>query len=288
MLFRSSWIAPVDGVLNVWVAPAGDASAGRPGTSDKARGIRQYFWAYRPDTLLYLRDSGGDEDFRLYAVDLASGASRDLTPFENTRAVVYEVSHLHPDQVLVGMNDRDRQWHDLYRVDLASGERTLVQRNSERIAGYLTDPDFQVRLAIRSRDDGGSDVLRPTEDGGWEVRESIGFDDFLTTGYLSITSDGRSAYLRESRERNTVALYEVDLESGERSLVFEDPRADVSDALVHPRSGRAQAVAANYLRNEWTVLDQDIATDMERLRAIGPGRSWVAPRGTMPARLIIP
>lgn len=273
-----SWIAPVDGVLNVWVAPAGDASAGRPVTSDKARGIRQYFWAYRPDTLLYLRDSGGDEDFRLYAVDLASGASRDLTPFENTRAVVYEVSHLHPDQVLVGMNDRDRQWHDLYRVDLASGERTLVQRNSERIAGYLTDPDFQVRLAIRSRDDGGSDVLRPTEDGGWEVRESIGFDDFLTTGYLSITSDGRSAYLRESRERNTVALFEVDLESGERSLVFEDPRADVSDALVHPRSGRAQAVAANYLRNEWTVLDQDIATDMERLRAIGPGEASVSAR----------
>lgn len=273
-----SWIAPVDGVLNVWVAPAGDASAGRPVTSDKARGIRQYFWAYRPDTLLYLRDSGGDEDFRLYAVDLASGSSRDLTPFENTRAVVYEVSHLHPDQVLVGMNDRDRQWHDLYRVDLASGERTLVQRNSERIAGYLTDPDFRVRLAIRSREDGGSDVLQPTEDGGWELRESIGFDDFLTTGYLSVTSDGRSAYLRESRDRNTVALYEVDLDSGERTLVFEDPRADVSDALVHPRSGRAQAVAANYLRNEWTVLDQDIAADMERLRAIGPGEASVSAR----------
>ncbi|MBX3724571.1 MAG: S9 family peptidase [Xanthomonadales bacterium] len=273
-----SWIAPVDGVLNVWVAPADDVAASRAVTSDTARGIRQYFWSYRPDTLLYLRDSGGDEDFHLYAVDLVRGTSRDLTPFESTRAVVYEVSHLHPDQILVGMNDRDRQWHDLYRVDLASGERSLVQRNSERIAGYLTGPDFRVRLATRSREDGGTDVLEPTEDGGWKVRESIGFDDYLTTGYLSVTTDGASVYLRESRDRNTVALYEVDLASGERTLVFEDPRADVSDALVHPQTGRAQAVAANYLRNEWTVLDQEIATDMERLRALGAGEASVSAR----------
>lgn len=273
-----SWIAPVDGVLNVWVAPAGDVAAGRPVTTDTARGIRQYFWSYRPDTLLYLRDSGGDEDFHLYSVDLASGASRDLTPFQNTRAVVYGVSHLHPDQVLVGMNDRDRQWHDLYRVELASGERTLVQRNSERIAGYLTDPDFQVRLAMRARDDGGMDILEPGEDGGWDLRETIGFDDALTSGYLAVTSDGATAYLRESRERDTVALYAVDLASGERRLVFEDPRADFSDVLVHPATGQAQAAAANYLRNEWTVIDQAIATDMERLRALGAGEASVTSR----------
>src|SRR5690606_25980640 len=76
-----SWVAPLDGTLNVWVAPADDLSAAKAVTRDTARGIRSYFWSYRPDTLLYLRDSGGDEDFHLYAVDLTSGESRDLTPF---------------------------------------------------------------------------------------------------------------------------------------------------------------------------------------------------------------
>ena len=128
-----SWIAPVDGTLNVWVAPVDDPADARPVTKDTARGIRNYFWTYRPGVLLYLRDAGGDEDFHLYAVDVASGESRDLTPFEKTTAQVVGVSERHPDTILVGMNDRDPAWHDLYRVDLASGQRTLVERNDASI-----------------------------------------------------------------------------------------------------------------------------------------------------------
>src|SRR3546814_4826072 len=96
---------------------------------------------------LYLRDNGGDENFHLHAVDLASGESRDLTPYEKTRAFVTGVSHLHPDSVLVGMNDRDAKWHDLYSVDLGSGERTLVERNTQEFSGYVADADYKVQLA---------------------------------------------------------------------------------------------------------------------------------------------
>ena len=65
-----SWVAAVDGVMNVWIAPAEDVTKARAVTTDKARGIRQYFWSYRPATLLYMRDTGGDEDFHLFSVDL--------------------------------------------------------------------------------------------------------------------------------------------------------------------------------------------------------------------------
>ncbi|MDH5822463.1 S9 family peptidase [Luteimonas sp. RD2P54] len=273
-----SWIAPVDGVLNVWVAPADDVDAARAVTSDDARGIRQYFWAHQPDTLLYLRDSGGDENFHLYAVDLESGESRDLTPFENTRAFVSGVSHLHPESVLVSMNDRDPQWHDLYRVDLASGERTLVEENTEQFAGYLADADYQVRLAMRARDDGGQDVLRPDGEGGWELAEEIPFDDFLSTSYVGFTTDGETAYLLESRERNTTALVAVDMDSGEKTVVFENPRADVDDALTDPVTGEVQAASSNYLREEWTAIDDAIAADLEKLEAIGPGVASVSAR----------
>ena len=273
-----SWVAPVEGTLNIWIAPAGDVGEARPITRDAARGISQYHWSYLPDTLLYLRDIGGDENFRLFAVDLTTGKSRDLTPYEDTLALVYGVSSKHPGTVLVGLNDRDAQWHDLYRIDLASGERTLVELNTRDFAGYLTDDDYRVRLAMRDREDGGQDVLRPDGHGGWQVSEHIPFEDALTTWYTSVTADGLTAYLLDSRERNTTALYRVDLASGERTLVHEDPRADVDGALADPLTGEVQAASSEYLREEWTVLDGRIAADMEVLEGIGPGVASVSAR----------
>jgi dipeptidyl aminopeptidase/acylaminoacyl peptidase len=273
-----SWIAPVDGVLNVWIAPANDVAKAKAVTDDKARGIRQYFWSHLPDTLLYLRDQGGDEDFHLYSVNLASGAKRDLTPFPKTRALVAGVSHLHPESVLVGMNDRDAKWHDLYRVDLASGNRTLVEKNDDDIAGYVVDPDFKVRYAQRSREDGGTDFLQPDGKGGWTVIESVPFEDYLSTQLGGITTDGKTLYLYESRGRDTTALYAIDTDSRKKTLVFEDARADVSNDLAHPDTGRIQAVASNYLREEWKPLDQSIAGDLQKIKSIGPGVASVSAR----------
>ncbi|MDH7454335.1 S9 family peptidase [Luteimonas composti] len=272
-----SWVAPLDGTLNVWVAPADDLSAAKAVTRDTARGIRSYFWSYRPDTLLYLRDSGGDEDFHLYAVDLTSGQSRDLTPFEKTTAQVVGVSDRHPGTVLVGMNDRDAQWHDLYRVDLASGERSLVERNTHQIGSYLADADYNLRFATRSRPDGGVDLLRRAGE-AWEKYDEIPYEDGLSTGYAGLSKDGTTLYMQDSRDRNTNALFAIDTATGERSLVHEDPRADIGGAISDPETGKVQAVAVNYLREEWKVLDDEIRADLERLQAIGPGEASINTR----------
>ena len=176
-----SWIAAVDGVMNVWIAPANDTGKARAVTADKARGIRQYFWSHHPDTLLYMRDTGGDENFHLFSVNLATGEARDLSNFPNTRAEMVGLSHLHPGAVLVAMNDRDPKWHDLYSVDLASGQRTLVEKNTGEFASYIADPDFKVRMATKSRADGGSDLLDPDGKGGWKIVGEIPFADSLTT-----------------------------------------------------------------------------------------------------------
>lgn len=272
-----SWIAPVDGVMNVWVAPAGDPSAARAVTDDKARGIRNYFWSYRPDTLLYLRDSGGDEDFHLYAVDLAGNQTRDLTPFGKTTAQVFGLSPTQPDSILVGMNDRDPKWHDLYRVDLASGQRTLLQKNTDDIAAYVADGDFNLRYAQRSRADGGMDILKRAGD-GWEKAEDIPFGDVLTTAMLGLTSDGKTLYLADSRDRNTAAVYAVDGASGQRTLLAEDARADIGGGLADPRTGELQAVSVDYLRNEWKPVGEAVAADLKALEALGPGEVGVNAR----------
>ncbi|WP_028918413.1 S9 family peptidase [Pseudoxanthomonas sp. J35] len=272
-----SWVAPVDGVMNVWVAPANDPSAARAVTDDKARGIRNYFWSYRPDTLLYLRDTGGDEDFHLYAVDLATGQARDLTPFAKTTAQVVGVSPTQPDSILVGMNDRDAKWHDLYRVDLASGDRTLVEKNTRQIAGYIADGEYNLRFAQRSRPDGGLDILRRAGD-GWEQADDVPFEDVLTTSVLGLTHDGKTLYLADSRNRNTAAVYAIDSASGERRLLAEDARADIGGGLADPRTGELQAVSVDYLRNEWKPVGDALAADLKVLEGIGPGEVGVNAR----------
>lgn len=273
-----SWVAPVDGVLNVWVAPADDPGKARAVTSDKARGIRNYSWSYQPDTLLYLRDSGGDEDFHLFAVDLLTGKATDLTPFPKTTAQVSGVSALHPESILVGMNDRDPQWHDLYRVDLATGKRTLVEKNEQQIGGYLADAGYQVRYAQKSRPDGGQDILQPDGKGGWTKYDDIPFEDSLSTQPAGLTTDGKTLYMIDSRGRNTAALYAIDVASGTKKLVFEDARADVGNSLSDPKTGVVQAVAVDYLREEWAATDPAIAADLEKLEALGPGNVSVNSR----------
>lgn len=273
-----SWNAPLDGVINVWIAPADDPSKAKAVTDDKARGIRQYFWSYRPGTLLYLRDTGGDEDFHLYSVDVSSGEKRDLTPFAKTRAQVNAVSHLHPDSILVGMNDRDPKWHDLYRVDLASGERTLVEKNTQSFAGYLADAGYQVRMAFKQRPDGGQDVLAPDGKGGWKKVDDIPFEDSLTTGPSGYTTDGKTLYYSDSRGRDTAALFAVDVATGEKKVVSEDARADIGSTLRDPQTGVVQAVAVDYLKEEWKPIDPAIAADLKKLQTLGPGEIAVNAR----------
>ena len=274
------WLAPMDGVMNVWVAPADDPAAARAVTDDQARGILEFFWSYRPDTLLYLRDSGGDEDFHLYSVDLASNQSRDLTPFEKTTAQVVGISPNRPDSILVGMNDRDAKWHDLYRVDLASGTRTLVEKNTREIAGYIADGDYNLRFAQRSRPDGGMDILKRAGN-AWEKADEIPFEDVLTTRVLGLTNDGKTLYLADSRNRNTSAVYAIDSATGERTLLAEDARADIGgglSSLSDPRTGELQAVTVDYLREEWKPLGDALTADLKTLEGIGPGETRVNTR----------
>ena len=273
-----SWLAPVDGVMNVWVAPASNPSQAKAVTADKARGIRNYFWSYQPGVLLYLRDSGGDEDFHLFSVDVATGKATDLTPFPKTTAQVVGTSHAHPESILVGMNDRDQKWHDLYRVDLATGKRTLVEKNEDEIGGYLVDDDYALRFATKSRADGGQEVLQADGKGGWKPYDTIPFEDSQTTMPMGLTTDGKTLYTLDSRGRNTAALYAVDVASGDKKLLFEDQRADVGNALTDPKTGVAQAVAVDYLREEWTPLDPGIGADLKKLQSLGPGEVGVNAR----------
>ncbi|HEX6998386.1 MAG TPA: S9 family peptidase [Gammaproteobacteria bacterium] len=262
------YLAPRDGVLNVYVAPSDAPDEARPVTNDRLRGIRNFRFAYTGNHVLYAQDVGGDENFQVFAVDLTTGAETPLTP-AGSRAGIAALSPQHPDEAMIEVNDRDPVYFDLVRVNLATGEQTRVFENNE-FADVVVDRDFDLRFAAKQTADGGQELYVRDGD-GWRSWATIPQEDALTTGVAGITADGKTIYMRDSRERNTGALFAIDAETGERRLVHEDPRSDVVGAMAHPQTGVVQAALVNYLRNEWTVLDPAIAADLDRLRAIGEG-----------------
>ncbi|HEY8518748.1 MAG TPA: S9 family peptidase [Gammaproteobacteria bacterium] len=262
------YLAPRDGVLNVYVAPREAPDAARPVTNDRLRGIRLFRFAHTGNHLLYAQDVGGDENFQVFAVDLTTGAETPLTP-RGSRASIAALSPKHPDEVMIYVNDRDPVYFDVVRVNLATGEQTRVLENNEFAEVYV-DRDFALRFAAKQTPDGGQELFIREGD-GWQSWTTIPQEDALTTGFAGITADGNTIYMLDSRERNTGALFALDAETGERRLVHEDSRSDVLGAMVHPETGVVQAVLVVYLRNEWTVIEPAIAADLERLRAIGDG-----------------
>ena len=273
-----SWIAPRDGVLNIWVAPVADLSQARPLTAEKQRPIRANFWSPDSRTVLYINDKGGDENFLLYGVDVASGAQKNYTPFEKTRVQIVAISNKVKDRILVGLNNRDPRWHDVHSLDLASGKLTLVQKN-EGYGGFEADDQLVLRVAQKSRPDGGADYFR-LKDGQAESLPfvSVGLDDSQTTQPLRIAADGRTMYWTDSRGRDKAALVAQDLVSGATTVVAQDARADIDSALYDPQTGKVQAYAVNYLKSEYVGLDPTVQADLKRLQAATPGQFTVTSR----------
>jgi dipeptidyl aminopeptidase/acylaminoacyl peptidase len=283
---RLAWIAPDEGVLNVWVATVG-ADDGRPVTKDRDRGIRSYFWAHDDRHLLYVQDQGGDENWRLHAVDLETGVDRDLTPFDDVQARVEDTDKRFPDQILVGLNRDNPELHDVYRLDLPTGELEKMVENPGFI-GFLADADFRVRAGVAPLPDGGMIVMvRDDERSEWRPILQIGRDDALTTSPISFTLDGSALWAVSSVDANAGRLVRIDCATGESEVVAEDPTYDVGGVHLHPDTREPRVVVYMKERAVHQVLDDAVAPDIAALQALEPGdlslvgdddadRTWLA------------
>ncbi|MBI3837813.1 MAG: S9 family peptidase [Planctomycetia bacterium] len=274
---KLSYLAPRDGVLNVFVGPVDDPNAAQPVTKDDYRGIQTYFWAYDSRHILYAQDTGGDEDFHVYSVDLTTNQAKDLTPLAKVSAQIEEVSEKFPEEILVGLNDRDPQFHDVYRINIATGERTLIQKNTE-FASITSDDEYRVRFAMKMTLDGGSQLYQADGQGGWKEFQKIDFDDTLTTSPTGFDKTGQILYMTDSRGRDTGALTQIDLASGTETVLAANDLADVGGALAHPTEKNIQAVSFDYERPKWQVLDPAIADDMSYLEKLADGELQVPSR----------
>ncbi|MDE5094024.1 MAG: S9 family peptidase [Trichodesmium sp. St11_bin5] len=272
-----AYIAPDDkNVLQVWVQTIGKQDD-RQVTADQKRGIRMYLWTYKPDQLIYLQDAGGDENFHLYQVNIQSNIVRDLTPFQGVKAQIVNLDHCFPDQILVGMNLKNPQSFDVYRIDLNNGAVEFDTQNPGKIVGWTADAQFQVRAAIASTEDRGSNLFyRETTEKPWETLRHWGPDE--QGGPVLFSDDGNILYISGNHDANAQRLLALDLRDGQEKVIAEDSQYDISGIITHPTTRTIQAVGFYKDKLEWQVLDDSITADFEFLKAAHKGEFRIVDR----------
>lgn len=284
---RLAFLAPVDGVMNVWVSPLYSIGEARAVTNDRERGISFYIWPYNPDYLLHLQDTAGDENWHLYATHLGTLETRDLTPFEAIHARVLALSSKYPDEVLVEINERDRRFHDIYRINIVTEGMTLDLENAIAATGFVADRDLNVRLAKLSTPDGGARFLHREPSGTWQSFIEVPPGDEITTHPLGFDSTGRLLSILDSRNRDTAALVELDLDTSIEQVLAIDRRADITGFMIHPSTGRPQAVTIEYERARWETVDESIDDDLNVLKRKFKGDFWLTSRSLDDSRWIV-
>ncbi|MCP4835936.1 MAG: S9 family peptidase [Phycisphaera sp.] len=276
-----SYLAPRDGVLNVWVMSR-EGGDPRPVTDSTDRPIRSYSWAMNNDQILYTQDKGGDENTHIYAVDLASGKTTDLTPGDDVKASMMSSHRDRPNQILVQSNVRDTTNMDVIRIDTTTGESTSVFQNDEGFIAMIPDDDWNVRVRTRMNADGGTDSdFRDSTEAEWRKLDSVGLEDAMTTSTIGFDKAGKRMWGIDARGGDKARLVAITPNpdgSFDRETIFESNEADVADAMINPITLEPEAIAVNRLRKEWTIVDPAVRPDLEALAGLVDGEVEVIDR----------
>lgn len=272
MTFQS----PYKDVMNVWIKPL-DApfDEARPLTTGE-RPVPGHFWSMDSKYVLYVQDKGGDENFHIYAVDPqqppeeATGVppARDLTPMEDVRARIYSLPRSTPGAAIVGINDRDPALHDVYRLDLATGDLELLIENTVNVAGWVADHSGEIRLAVRQTEDGGSETLAVQKGELGEVLYECSWRE--TCAPLRFHADNQRVWFQTNKGEDVdlTGLYLMDAESGELELVERDPEGEVDfgGALFANSDHRLLATRYTGARSRIYPRDEAFAKALDFLR----------------------
>ena len=264
------YLAPLDGVLNVWIRTLGK-SDDRAVTADKHRGIRNFLWQYDNQHILYTQDVGGDENWRLYQTDIATKQTKDLTPFDKVRVDIVAYEWSSPETILVQMNQRDAKVFDVHRIDLKSGKVELDTQNPGDVANWQADNALRIRAAQVQTDDGGT-IVRVRDDNKSPWRELIKWGPDETFGGVNgFSPDNQALWITTSLDVNAARLLEIDLASGKRKVITEDPQFDVSSTINNPKTNALEAVSYTRQRTEYEFIDSKVKADFAVLEKVRKG-----------------
>lgn len=263
-----SWLAPRDGVLNVWVAPVDDLSAARCITDHNSRGIFAYQWAIGDDFILHAQDQGGNEATHIYAVDVAGGTTRNLTPIAGVTASLLAKSLAKPDLIAVALNDRDKRWHDVWQIDIRTGERTLLFENTGGYSAFVLNDLLEVVLVQKSSEGDQPSVIYRLDRRPIQVFRTIPKGEEQTSRGAGLTRDGRTYYFLSATGRDKAALVAIDMATGNEKLLAEHPKVDITSIGRAARSLEVLSANAVYLKRERILVSESFAAAIKRLEQL--------------------
>jgi dipeptidyl aminopeptidase/acylaminoacyl peptidase len=276
-----AFLKPLNKTRNIWVKRTAEPfGSARPITNDTKRPIPGFLWSRDGKYIIYGQDKLGDENYNVYAVNPAESpaagsevpAARNLTDIKGVRAEPYSVPRSEPDILYVGLNDRDKSWHDLYRVRISTGERTLLRKNTDRITGWIFDVKDQLRLASRSADNGDTEILRVDDKGFTKIYSC---DVLETCAPIQFHKDGKRFYLQTNKGagEDFVKLVLMDAETGKEELIERDPdnRVDFEQALFSEVSDQLIATVYQYEKKRIYWKDKTFEADYKSLQNKLPG-----------------
>ena len=274
-----AFLKPWKDTRNIYVKAVDEPfSAARLLTTEITRPVAGYLWTRDAKFIVYAKDHDGDENFNVYAVDPAAKAaagadapeSRDLTGLKGVRVELIDAPKSDPDILYIGLNDRDKAWHDLYKLRISTGEKTLVRQNTERITGWVFDTKGNLRMATRSAENGDTEILRVDASGFTKIYSCSVFE---TCGPLQFLPDGSKVYVETNKGSNLVSLALMDPATGETQTVESDPenKVDFGGAIFSEATDELVGTSYYYDRQKITFRDKGFAADYKWLEHKLPG-----------------
>ena len=277
-----AYIAPVKNVLNVWIGRTGSTEF-RPLTRDTLSGIGLYYWAPDSRNVLYLQDRNGDEHWHLYAVNLETNQVRDLTPYPEVSAGLLGLSNRITDYLLITMNKENPALNDVYRLELATGGLTLLEKNPGDVAWWIPDAQLRIRGALKVDDEGSYDlVVRSDEHAEWRYLLTWTSDEIVSDDVIGFDSSGDAIYLLDSRESNTTRMIRMETATGKTAgkitVLAQDSLYDVSAGLVDQYSQRPLVAVVSRERDSLIILDTTYQEDVDAVRRLHRGDPFMTSR----------
>lgn len=254
--------------LNVHVQKIGEEEATRI-TSATERDIAGYFWANN-SRIAYVQDTAGDENFRLYAVNIDGTGFKELTPFEKVRVGLIDRLKHDDDHILIQMNRRDPRVFDAYRINIDTGEMEMVAQNPGNIVSWQTDHEGRLRLAGTTDGVNQSVLYRASEKEDFQVLMTTSFKE--TFQPLFFTFDNKNLYVASNLGRDKTAIYEYDIAKKQTTeLLFEHPEVDVSSLLRSDKRKKVTGVSYILDKREYHFFDEERAQLQKSLEERLPG-----------------
>lgn len=297
---KISWIAPLNGTPNLYVADIDNLDSARPVTRHTDDGVRatdvssqvMYRWHYDSKHLIYPKDYGGDENWDIHVVNVETATDRNLTPIPDKSIKIMAYGRSRPNQALVSVDTFGASAPDVYRLNLKTGELVLHLKNDGSL-GYVADNDLRLRMNAEFNKDGGIDFHKYGEGGKGERIYRVGADDLpafkssASQKIIRVSADNERIYLYDAQGRDKAALVSLNLDSGAIDIIAEDNHVDIGGVIYHPVDYTVQGYATNWTRNSWTAVDDAVADDFETISALAEGDWTIVSRSDDDSKWVV-